>query len=393
MTGKRFFFSAVVIGIACGTWWVLKINSNSSAQSRSTTPAPSNVNQVAPVEDKPICPESASPEMVGEVPSQPPIPVTPKINDNPPPGPAPPGMVWIPGGVFHRGSNTASHHDARPWHAVEVDGFWLDVTPVTNAQFAKFVAETGYVTVAERKPRQEDFPDAPPENLVPGSVVFTPPDHPVPLETHLRWWAYVKGANWQHPEGADSAITGRANHPVVHVAFEDALAFCKWAGKRLPTEAEFEFAARGGLHAKRFCWGDEFRPQGKWMANTWQGLFPSINTREDGYRTTAPVGSFPANGFGLFDMAGNTWQWCSDWYRFDYYQTLASGPQPAKNPQGPLDSFDPAEPGISKRVHRGGSFLCTDQYCTAYECGARGKGAIDTGTNHLSFRCALSVKK
>jgi formylglycine-generating enzyme required for sulfatase activity len=318
--------------------------------------------------------------------------VTPHVNETAPPGKVPEGMVWIPGGVYWRGNDTRAHRDARPWHLVEVDGFWMDATVVTNEQFERFVKATDYVTLAERTPKAEDFPHAPPEKLVAGSVVFTPPKGPVPLDNHFRWWSYVKGANWRHPEGPDSNLKGREKHPVVHVAYEDALAYCKWAGKRLPTEAEFEFAARGGLDKNQYAWGNEFRPGGKFMANTWQGRFPYENTAEDGYRGTAPVGSFPPNRFGLFDMAGNVWQWCSDWYRADYYRKLAEAPQPARNPQGPADSHDPSEPGVAKCVMRGGSYLCTDQYCTAYEAGARGKGAADTGTNHLSFRCVKSAR-
>jgi formylglycine-generating enzyme required for sulfatase activity len=275
---------------------------------------------------------------------------------------------------------------------VEVDGFWMDAAPVTNEQFEKFVKATGYVTVAERTPRAEDYPGAPPEKLVAGSVVFTPPTGAVPLDNHLRWWSYVPGANWRHPDGPRSDLQGRQKHPVVHVAHDDAVAYCQWAGRRLPNEAEFEFAARGGRDRSRYAWGDEFRPEGKWMANIWQGRFPYENTCEDGYRAIAPVGSFPPNRFGLYDMAGNVWQWCADWYRSDTYRKLAAAPQPVRNPQGPSDSFDPAEPGVAKRVMRGGSYLCTDQYCTAYEAGARGKGAPDTGTNHLGFRCVKSAR-
>jgi formylglycine-generating enzyme required for sulfatase activity len=317
---------------------------------------------------------------------------TPRINSTPPPGTAPEGMVWIPGGVYRRGNDTQAHRDSRPWHLVEVDGLWMDTHTVTNEQFAKFVDANAYVTVAERTPKAEDFPGAPTEKLVAGSVIFSPTKGPVPLNNHLQWWKYVKGANWRHPDGPDSDIKDRAKHPVVHVAYEDALAYCKWAGKRLPTEAEFEFAARGGLEEKKYFWGNELRPDGKWMANIWQGRFPYENTCEDGFCATAPVGSFPPNSYGLHDMAGNVWQWCSDWYRYDYYQTLASKPQPVKNPQGPANSADPAEPGVAKRVMRGGSYLCTDQYCTAYEVGARGKGAPDTGTNHLGFRCVKSAR-
>lgn len=311
----------------------------------------------------------------------------PKINDSTPPEPTPAEMTWIPGGQFWMGTTEDNMADARPWHRVYVDGYWMDKTQVTNEQFAKFVKATGYITVAERKPRPEDYPHALPEKLVAGSVVFSPPDHPVELDNHFRWWNYVAGANWRHPEGPDSDIKTRMNHPVVHIAYEDAVVYCTWAGKRLPTEAEFEFASRGGLDRKRYAWGDEFMPGGKHMANTFQGHFPDTNSGEDGYRATSPVRSFPANGYGLFDMAGNVWEWTSDWYRADYYQTLAVSGKIAVNPRGPADSFDPNEPGVPKRVHRGGSFLCTDQYCARYIAGGRGKGEIDTGTNHLGFRC------
>lgn len=303
---------------------------------------------------------------------------------------APLGMVWIPGGVFHRGSENPKMRDAKPVHRVMVDGFWMDRTAVTNEQFVQFVEATGYVTVAERTPEAKDFPGAAPENLVAGSVVFKPSKGPVPLDDHLRWWTYLKGADWRHPEGPESDLRGREKHPVVHVAWDDAVAYARWAGKRLPSEAEFEFAARGGQARKKYAWGDDLRPAGQWMANIWQGHFPYDNTAEDGYRATAPVGSFPANGYGLHDMAGNVWEWCADWYRPDYYAKLAAQPQPIHDPRGPSNSYDPAEPGMAKRVMRGGSYLCTDQYCTAYEVGARGKGAPDTGTNHLGFRCVIS---
>jgi formylglycine-generating enzyme required for sulfatase activity len=313
----------------------------------------------------------------------------PGFFEGPPPG-DPPGMVWIPGATFVRGSDNPRMRDARPLHEVTVDGFWIDQTTVTNEQFARFVEATGYVTVAERTPSASDFPDAPAEKRVPGAVVFTPPAGPVSLDNHLNWWKYVKGANWKHPEGPNSDLKGRDKHPVVQVAWEDAVAYARWAGKRLPTEAEFELAARGGLEGRKYAWGDDLRPGDKWMANIWQGRFPYDNTVEDGYKATAPVGSFPANGYGLYDMAGNVWQWCSDWYRYDYYHELAAGKQPVVNPEGPDYSYDPSEPGIAKRVMRGGSYLCTDQYCTAYEVGARGRGAADSGTNHLGFRCVTT---
>ncbi len=321
----------------------------------------------------------------------------------PNPGPAPKilpkGMVWIPGGEFSMGANDPpdmddvgmkATRDARPVHRVYVDSFFMDQTDVTNAEFARFVKATGYVTVAERKPKAEDFPGAPPENLVAGSVVFAPPDHPVPLDNFLQWWTYVPGANWRHPLGPSSDIKGKDNYPVVQIAYEDALAYAKWANKRLPTEAEWEFAARGGLAGKPFVWGDDFRPSGKWMANTHQGHFPDKDTGADGHIGIAPVNAYPPNGYGLYDMAGNVWQWTSDWYRPDYYQTLATGV--ARNPHGPESALDPEEPTEPKKVHRGGSFLCTDQYCSRYIVGTRGKGEVSTGTNHLGFRCVRDAK-
>jgi len=319
-------------------------------------------------------------------------------NDSKPPGPAPPGMVWIPGGEFSMGCSdprVLEHggHDAmadtRPIHRVRVDAFWIDRVEVTNEQFAAFVKATGYVTVAQRTPTAAEFPGAPPENLVAGSVVFQPPTEPVPLDNHYRWWTYVKGASWRHPEGPASDIEGRGNYPVVHVAYEDAEAYARWAGKRLPTEAEWEFAARGGLSGAPYSWGDEFRPGGKWMANIWQGRFPVRDTAEDGFAGVAPVAQFPPNGYGLFDMAGNVWEWCSDWYRPDAYAEFSpagDGVVP-RNPQGPPSSFDPAEPRQPKRVHRGGSYLCTEEYCTRYMIGTRGKGELSSGSNHLGFRC------
>jgi sulfatase modifying factor 1 len=303
------------------------------------------------------------------------------------PGPAPDGMVWIPGGEFWMGSDDESMREARPVHRVKLDGFWIDRTEVTNAQYDRFIRATGYVTVAERKPDPKDFPDAPPELLVPGSIVFTPPDAPVPLSNHLVWWRYEPGADWRHPEGPASSIEGRENHPVVQVCYEDAVAYCKWAGSRLPTEAEWEYAARGGLERKRYVWGDDLKPEGKWMVNNWQGRFPSENTREDGFNGTAPVGTFPPNGYGLVDMAGNVWEWCSDWYQPSY-----PAHDRTPNPQGPESSHDPAEPGVPKKVQRGGSFLCCDSYCTRYLPGTRGKGAIDSGASHLGFRCVLSAR-
>lgn len=284
------------------------------------------------------------------------------------------------------GSNFAAFPDAQPVHSVQVDAFYMDRTPVTNRQFARFVKATGYVTVAERKPDPALFPGVPADKLVPGSVVFTPPAGAVALDNPGQWWRYAPGASWKRPEGPGSDLRGRDEHPVVHVCWEDASAYARWAGKRLPTEAEWEFAARGGLDQKPFVWGESFRPRGKAMANTFQGSFPDRNTREDGYAATSPVTSFPPNRFGLYDMAGNVWQWCADWYRPDYY-----GKSPGKNPLGPAESFDPSEPGIPKKVQRGGSFLCTDQYCSRYMPGGRGKGDVLTGSSHVGFRCVVSA--
>jgi formylglycine-generating enzyme len=317
-------------------------------------------------------------------------------NTQPPPDPAPRGMVWIPGGEFSMGAadppdmdmvGMSATTDSRPIHRVYVDGFFMDKTDVTNAQFAEFVKATGYVTIAEKTPTQAEFPGAPPENLVAGGVVFSPPDHEVPLNDHFQWWSYVKGANWRHPTGPNSSIKGKEVYPVVQVAYADAQAYAKWAHKRLPTEAEWEFAARGKLWGKPYVWGEKFKPDGKWMANTFQGHFPDQDSGADGFVGTSPVGKFSPNGYGLYDMAGNVWQWTSDWYRPDYYTQLAKLGGVARNPKGPETPFDPTEPNEKKKVHRGGSFLCSDQYCSRYMVGTRGKGEVTTGTNHLGFRC------
>lgn len=308
-------------------------------------------------------------------------------------------MVWIPGGEFSMGCDLACEgfcslpgltSDTTPIHRVRVDGFWMDATEVTNREFAAFVAATGYLTVAEQTPTAEEFPGAPPENLVAGSTVFTPTAGPVPLDNYFRWWSYVPGADWRHPEGPESSIEGRDDYPVVQVAWEDAVAYAKWAGKRLPTEAEWEFAARGGEAGWLYPWGNDLRPGNRHMANIHQGQFPvaGADLGEDGFRGIAPVKQFPANRYGLHDVSGNVWEWCNDWYRHDYYRLLAlEGGGVALNPQGPDVPFDPAEPTEKKRVHRGGSFLCTEQYCTRYMVGTRGKGEVRTASNHLGFRC------
>lgn len=323
---------------------------------------------------------------------------------------APAGMVWIPGGEFWMGGPGSSatgllraglqagepmctglrdgFTDAEPVHRVAVDGFWMDETEVTNDQFARFVAATGYRTVAEHAPRAEDFPGADPTLLVPGAAVFVRPDGPVMLEDPLQWWRYVAGADWRHPEGPGSSIEGRGGHPVVHVAYADAEAYARWAGKRLPTEAEWEFAARGGLDRKAYAWGDDrLDAAGRWRCNAFQGRFPDADAALDGFRGIAPVRQYPPNGYGLHDVAGNVWEWCSDWYRPDTYRSRAADGGVVRNPRGPSDSLDPDEPGVPKRVHRGGSFLCSDQYCARFLIGTRGKGAVDTGSSHVGFRC------
>jgi formylglycine-generating enzyme len=294
-------------------------------------------------------------------------------------------MVWIPGGRFWMG--TSQMEDAQPVHQVEVKGFWMHRNDVTNEEFAAFVKATGYVTIAERPLNPKEFPNLGSDELAPGSVVFTPPDHPVSLVHPLVWWSFVRGANWRHPNGPGSDLRGKEKYPVVQVAWPDAVAYAKWAGKRLPTEAEWEIAACGGRDGQLYPWGNDFRPNGKWMANTFQGHFPDHNTAEDGHSGIAPVASFPPNDYGLYDMAGNVWQWVSDWYRSDYYAELSKKGTVAVNPRGPSDSFDPQEMGVAKRVQKGGSYLCTDQYCERYIAGSRGKGDPETGTNHLGFRC------
>ncbi|MFN0107377.1 MAG: formylglycine-generating enzyme family protein [Blastocatellia bacterium] len=311
------------------------------------------------------------------------------VNKTPAPGPAPAGMIWVPGGTFRMGCDDCNMPDAEPVHLVSVDGYWMDETPVTNRQFAEFVKATGYKTVAEIKPDPKDFPGVPADKLIAGSACFTQPDAAVSLDNPLVWWRYQAGASWKNPEGPGTDIKGRDDHPVIHIAWDDAVAYAKWAGKRLPTEAEFEFAARGGMDGKMFAWGNELKPGGKWAANIWQGRFPNENRSEDGFRGTSPVRAFPANGFGLYDVGGNVWQWCSDWYRPDYFQKLAATGT-ARNPQGPSDSFDPNEPGVPKRVQKSGSYMCSDQYCARYHVGSRGNGAPDSGGSNVGFRCVKS---
>ncbi|MFM9143896.1 MAG: SUMF1/EgtB/PvdO family nonheme iron enzyme, partial [Phycisphaerales bacterium] len=316
-------------------------------------------------------------------------------------GPLPPaGMAWIPGGEFSMGStDPLARPDEQPVHRVRVAPFWMDETEVTNAQFAAFVAATGYRTVAERPIDWEELkkqvpPGTPkPDDamLQPGSLVFTPPTSPVALGDASAWWRWLPGACWKHPDGPGSSIAGRERMPVVHVSFEDAQAYAAWAGKRLPTEAEWEFAARGGLDGKSFAWGAE--PLDATRCNIWQGHFPDTNTAADGFAGAAPVGSFPANGYGLFDMAGNVWEWCSDRYRPDTYAQRAAG-APVANPTGPMQSLDPRNPHAPEsRVHRGGSFLCNDSYCASYRPAARMATPPHTALQHLGFRCVKDAPR
>jgi sulfatase modifying factor 1 len=312
---------------------------------------------------------------------------------------APAGMVWIPGGEFLMGApDNDGFADEHPAHRVRVSGFWMDATDVTNAQFRKFVEATGYLTVAERKPDWEELKKQlppgtakPADNmLVPASLVFVAPDHPVPLDDVSAWWQWTPGATWRHPEGPTSNLDGRDDHPVVQVSWDDAMAYCKWAGKRLPTEAEWEFAARGGLAGKRYWWGDEDPSSTHITCNIWQGHFPNQNTKADGYERTSPVHAFKPNSYGLYDMAGNVWQWCGDNFRADTYSMEAASGV-AVDPPGPSTSLDPEEPMVPKRVTRGGSFLCNESYCASYRVSARRGTAVDSGMSHLGFRCVMSA--
>jgi formylglycine-generating enzyme required for sulfatase activity len=307
-------------------------------------------------------------------------------------------MRWIPGGEFTMGTvSELGWAEEKPAHKVRVRGFWIDETDVTNAQFRRFVEATGYKTTAEKPPELEDIlrqlpPDTLPpskDKLVPGSLVFTPTNGPVPLKDFSAWWRWTPGADWRHPEGPDSNIDGRDDHPVVQVSWFDATEYAKWAGKRLPTEAEWEFAARGGLDGKPYVWGDDAPTDDDHRANLWQGHFPHENTAKDGFLRTSPVKSFPANGYGLYDMSGNVWQWCADWYQRDLYRERA-GRGPIDDPTGPKTSSDPSHPFTHQRVQRGGSFLCNDAYCSRYRPSARHGCAPDTGMSHLGFRCAKS---
>lgn len=310
------------------------------------------------------------------------------------------GMIFIQGGEFNMGGdNEQAESDELPKHIVIVSSFYIDVTEVTNFQFRQFINATGYITTAERKPDWEQLkkelppgtPIPPDSLLTPSSLVFKPTQGPVDLNNYNQWWTWKKGANWLHPDGPESSIFGKENHPVVHVSWEDAVAYCKWAGKRLPTEAEWEYAARGGLLASVYPWGNEALDCNTPKANTWEGKFPYYNSLRDGFLKIAPVASFSPNGYGLHDMAGNVWEWCSDWYDYSYYESF-KGVQ-VINPKGPLDSYDPQEPFTKKRVLRGGSFLCNDTYCSGYRVSRRMKTSPDTGMEHIGFRCVKDIKR
>jgi sulfatase modifying factor 1 len=306
------------------------------------------------------------------------------------PGRSPAVMVWIPGGRFPMGSD---HHypEEAPAHEVTVDGFWMDRSTVTNADFRRFVEATGHLSVAEQPPNAADYPGAKAEWLVPASVVFQKAPHPVDLRNHYNWWAYVPGADWRHPEGPGSSLKDRARHPVVHVAYDDVIAYARWAGKDLPTEAEWEFAARGGLEHATYAWGEELAPRGRHLANTWQGAFPWQNLATDGWEGTAPVGSYPPNAYGLYDMIGNVWEWTTDWYA--PHHASARPCCGSINPEGGERerSYDPRTPDVSipSKVIKGGSFLCAPNYCQRYRPAARMAHAVDTSTCHVGFRLIL----
>lgn len=318
-----------------------------------------------------------------------------------PPVEAPDDMVYVPSGTFTMGGRSAqASPDEFPNHEVTVSAFFMDVTEVTNRQFLAFVEATDYVTVAEREidwaALKQQLPPGtpkPPDSMLrAGALVFQPTDQPVPLDDYSRWWRWTTGANWRHPEGPGSTIADRMDHPVVQIALADAQAYAKWAGKRLPSEAEWEWAALGGQRDIKYPWGNESVEQAYDKANFWQGLFPYQNEVKDGFVGTAPVRSYPPNGYGLYDMAGNVWEWCTDKYRHDAY-SLAKRSKNKTDPKGPATSFDPYEPYVPKYVIRGGSFLCNDSYCSGYRVSRRMKSSEDSAFNHTGFRCVRSVGK
>lgn len=307
-----------------------------------------------------------------------------------------PDMVWVPGGTFRMGSDKY-YPEERPVRTVSVDGFWIDRAPVTNGRFRRFVEETKHVTFAETPPDPKDYPGALPEMLYAGSLVFVKPPRRVELRDCGQWWQFKRGADWRHPRGAESSLDGLENHPVVHVAYRDAEAFAKWEGKELPTEAEWEFAARGGREGADFAWGDEFMPAGRPMANTWQGDFPWRNLGLDGYEGTSPVTAFPPNGYGLYDMIGNVWEWTADWYQPNRPEEKQKACCVPRNPRGgkEAESYDPAQPKIKipRKVLKGGSHLCAPNYCRRYRPAARFPEPVDTSTGHVGFRCIVRAPR
>jgi len=306
-----------------------------------------------------------------------------------------PDMIWIPAGSYRMGSDD-HYPEERPVHKVSVDGFWIDRYPVTNERFARFIEATSHMTWAEIPPDPRHYPGALPHMLYAGSLVFVRPSGPVDHRNIGNWWTLMRGADWSHPQGPSTSIADRAQHPVVHVAFSDAEAFAKWEGKSLPTEAEWEFAARGGFDGATYAWGETMAPDGRHMANTWQGEFPWENLREDGYEGTSPVGVYPSNGYGLFDMIGNVWEWTTDWYVARHADEGSSPCCAPKNPRGPRerDSYDPRQPAIKipRKVIKGGSHLCAPNYCRRYRPAARFPEPIDTSTSHLGFRCIVRAE-
>jgi formylglycine-generating enzyme required for sulfatase activity len=366
--------SVLIAGLALGAvaWGVVLLESKPAPASPTTAP----VAESKPSHPLPCC--SILPKRFAAGPTT-----------------APAGMHYIPGGEFTMGSTTPdARADEHPLHKVKISSFWMDETDVTNAQFRKFVDATGYVTTAEKKPDWDEMkkqlppgtPKPPEDKLVAASIVFRAPAGPVPLDDYSQWWEWIAGADWRHPEGPDSNINGKDDYPVVQVSWDDAVAYCKWAGKKLPTEAQWEFAARGGADGRKYWWGDQDPTDDLIHCNIWQGHFPDLNTAKDGYARSSPVHAFKPNGHGLYDMAGNVWQWTADWYRVDTY-AIDAAKGTVTDPTGPESSLDPEEPYTPKHVTRGGSFLCHASYCSSYRVAARMKSSPDSSTNHTGFRC------
>ncbi len=309
-------------------------------------------------------------------------------------------MVYIPSGNFKMGGNSKqAEKDEYPNNTISIKAFFMDEHEVTNAQFQKFVNATNYITTAEQKPDWDDLkeqlppgtPPPPADQLIAASLVFTPPQHEVNLADYSQWWSWVAGANWKHPYGPKSNLNEKENFPVVHISWKDALAYCKWAGKRLPTEAEWEYASKGGLIDAIYPWGNQNIDSGFPKANTWNGKFPYINTKADNFEELAPVKSFKPNNYKLYDMAGNVWEWCADWYKNDYYNDLKNSGNPINNPKGPSKSYDPDEPYAPKKVARGGSFMCHDSYCSGYRTSKRMKSTYDSSLSNMGFRCVKDI--